>query len=199
MRVLFVLISLFSFGLNAEEYQPHGIPKGDSYKGYMTCVVIDVVVVGFKDGKTTRYSGIEDSFAVGDKMTLEVQYNTSAFIPEFKIKQIEKVVDFYGIDEIITANDEYKKYSSSMVLEGGMLSNISLNSIGKMTIDNSVFGYLEFNRYYKDDYEVSYDLVRLGELDQLIYFNCPNSGALTTAMDKMFDYVSKMPDNIESD
>ena len=50
MRVLFVLISLFSFGLNAEEYQPHGIPKGDSYKGYMTCVVIDVVVVGFKDG-----------------------------------------------------------------------------------------------------------------------------------------------------
>ena len=199
MRVLFILISLLSFGLSAQEYQPHGIPMGDSFKGYMTCEVVDMVVIGFKDGKTTRYAGVEDSFEIGDKMILEVQYNTSGLVPQFMIKQTEEVEDYFLINEIIYATDEYTKYPVGATLKGGLSAKSIINSDGYIKIDNSLLGTIRINRYYKDDYEISYAFTEMGETDRLYYFNCPNSGAFTISIDKMFDYVSKMPDNIKSD
>ena len=199
MRALLILISLLSFGLGAQEYQPHGIPMGDSYKGYMTCEVIDVVVVELNDGKTTRYSNIEDGFKVGYKMTIEVQYNTSGLVPVFMMEQTEEVGGQKTIKQWLSSEAEFTRYPQAMTLSGGTLLETTLNSRGYVRIDNRMFGIAVFDRYYKDDYDMSFASVEVGEVDELVYFNCPNSGALTTAMDKMFDYVSKMPDNIKSD
>lgn len=183
-----------------EEYEPWGIPMGDSFTGFMTCEVIDLVVVGFEDGKTTEYSSVKDSFEVGDKMVLKVQYNTSGLVPQFVIEQTAEVPHFYKIYELLYATDEYRKYPSAMVLSGGLVSETLINSNGYVRIDNDMLGIIQMSRYYKDDYEISYAKTQMIEdVDELIYFNCPNSGALTTAIDKMFDYVSKMPDNIKTD
>jgi len=175
-----------------------GIPMGDSFIGFMTCEVVDMVVIGFKDGKTTRYSGVENSFEIGDKMTLEVQYNTSGLVPQFMIEQTEEVEGFYPIKEIIYANDEYTKYPVGAVLTGGLSSESIINSNGFMKIDEGLLGTIHINRYYKDDYEISYAFTEMGEADRLYYFNCPNSGALTISIDKIFDYASKLPNNIKS-
>ena len=86
-----------------------------------------------------------------------------------------------------------------MTLSGGLVSETFINSNGYVRIDNGMLGEIKMSRYYKDDYEMSYAKTQsIDDVDELIYFNCPNSGALTTAIDKMFDYVSKMPDNIKT-
>lgn len=209
-KIILLLVTLMSFsvmaqesqfgGVPVEEYQPHGIPMGDSFKSYMTCDVVDVVVVGFKDGKTTRYSGIEDSFEVGDTITLEVQYRTTGIIPELVIKQLEDVRAFYTISATIFANDEFNKMPNGAMNMVGLPSRkIYLTSKGELSIDNSFLGSVNIKRYYKDDYELRYHRVGWGDSDDLLYFNCTNGVALTTAIDKMFDYVSKMPDNIKTD
>ena len=202
-----MLVTLMSFSVVAqesklvpiEEYEPWGIPMGDSFTGFMTCEVIDLVVVDLKDGKTTKYSSVKDSFKVGDKMVLKVQYNTSGLVPQFVIEQTKEVPHFYKIYELLYATDEYDKFNTVMALKGGLVSETIINSDGYLKIDSDRLGIIQMSRYYKDDYEMSYAKTQVSEVDELIYFNCPNSGALTTAIDKMFNYASKLPDNIKTD
>tara|TARA_B100001059_G_C17554183_1_gene436785 strand:+ start:72 stop:656 length:585 start_codon:yes stop_codon:yes gene_type:complete len=190
-RIILLLVTLMSFSVMAQESKFGGIPLlgNEIFSGVIDCKIVDQQVIQFVDGKTTRFTGIEGERKIGDELRFLVDI-TPTLIPKFKFSDL--AIDDYGIVVSIDADSVYYEASdaySNYITQPSYNGNVTLYEDYSLK-SRSIFGNIEVQRYYKDDYQITFTR-NVGNYTQGVYFNCVNAKALTTGIDKFFEEVAK--------
>ena len=180
-----------SFSVMAQEKNIFGdtVLGKEIFSGVIDCKIVDQQVIKFVDGKTTRFTGIEGQRSIGDSIRFLVDI-TPKRIPRFKFSDLN--VEDYGIVVSIDADSAYTEASDgypNYISQTKLVDTVTLFEDYSLKY-RSIFGNIEAQRYYKDDYQITFTR-NVGYYTQGIYFNCVNAKALTTGIDKFFEEVAK--------
>ena len=198
IRILLLLVALMPFSVMAQSFDDISLEdvnavvntdNGKPFLGDVLCKVVDQQIVELKDGKPERFTHWTDSVQVGDDFSFIVEYETD-LNPSFKLTPAKE----YNSVDIAIGVSGYAKYverdgKSNYIGYSDIPFDTTLYSDGNIE-HKSVWGDFYSERYYKDDYQMVYS--RANSLNSFqLYLNCPKATALTTGLDRIFDFLQR--------
>ena len=184
--IRFILL-LFPFFLSAEEVS--------SKEFDINCVVLDIQIFGLEDGKSTRYRKYENGLEVGQRFSIQVEQKEYVYEAVPILNNLSLVFDSDPGDPVkiaswirsdMTMDTDFRvithdhDFATTEIWESGQI---------KQTYA-AIDGFMNLERYYKDDYGFQY-VGRASGDSFLVNANCMNNKKLTQAIEKFFEYADK--------
>ena len=171
MKHLLILTSLLISGsLWAED---------KSFTFGVSCKIIDQEIMEMEEGESKRYTGYKGKPKIGEYFYLKFEIIDAMVTPNFHIyvevgEDENKFTDFSlphsSYEERITYTYSFRN-SDPLVVYSASFSSYLIRLDSELTIDSGVS--LSMRRYYKDDWNFSFNRRQQGEV-HILHANCMN-------------------------
>jgi hypothetical protein len=180
--------------------QESGSQKDFNLIGTMSCKVKAQTVIEIEEGKASKYSGFEDSWKVGD--TLKVTYGISSSVVNDDIPVFRFQTHFKGKPEIHLSlsdsrldNAEILKHTPGKVFEITTADGYKTINWGTNRITLDGLSEVRFERYYKDDWQGSYNIGLSTKTAQyLVHIVAIDCRHETNKIEEVWEYLNKQTD-----
>ncbi|MDC1401511.1 hypothetical protein N8349_03635 [Gammaproteobacteria bacterium] len=165
----------------------------DKLEFYLTCKVSDQVVLGIKDGESSRYTHFLDTVKDGDSFGIKfsMKYTEDFYNLGISSKGLQIVGTSFKSDELkwlLPASERYIFINDSL---GGVQGNLNSNKL----LINNLFSKTSIERYFKNDWQLITSSTLMAEGTRLLTANCMNMPSKFDDMLEIIEGVSGKLDN----
>ena len=165
----------------------------DKLEFYLTCKVSDQVILGIKDGESSRYTHFLDTVKDGDSFRIKfsMKYTEDFYNLGISSEGLEIVGTSFKSNELKWLLPASKRYIFINDSLGGVQGNLNSNKL----LIKSLFQTASIERYFKNDWQLIASSTLIAEGTRLLTANCMNMPSKFDDMLEIIEGVSGKLDN----